>query len=75
MLLESKQNSVIPLVASNFYKAQDQELIVHPKNYSGQEVSAQILVRKNSPTEFPHRVLCQQLDQEIQSYQCHYPKA
>jgi hypothetical protein len=72
--MEAKQTFIVPLIALDFYKALDPVLIIHQENNSAPEVSAQILVRMNSPTECLHRVLFQLLDQETQSYQCRYPK-
>jgi hypothetical protein len=69
----SKQKFIVPLIALDFYKALDPVLIIHSENNSAPEISAQILMRMNSPTECLHRVLFQQLDQENQSYQCSYP--
>jgi hypothetical protein len=48
---KTKQKFIVPLIALDFYKALDPVLIIHSENNSAPEISAQILMRMNSPTD------------------------
>jgi hypothetical protein len=56
---KTKQKFIEALIALDFYKALDPVLIIHPEKNSPLEVSAQIVMRINSPTECLYRVLFQ----------------